>query len=156
MLSDVAARRPVVVPLRATGDLLVEHLLAGAWLPVVAGPPYPLAGRTYLDGGLLWPDPVYAAAPEGATHVVMLSSSPVGGPMALTGSTVRFLPRVLDRWSPGLGAAFLTGNLRWAGDNARLLPGRTVHWDGVAVHRVRPTAGRHRVGRTTRDGTSVR
>jgi predicted acylesterase/phospholipase RssA len=151
VLTDVSDRRPVVAPVPSTGAMLVEHLLAGAWLPVLAGAPFRFGGRAYLDGGLLWPDAVYAAAAEGATHVLMLSTSTGNGPPALGGMAARVLPTALDTWAPGLGAAFRAGNARWATDNAALPSGRSVRWRGMVVHRVRPAA--HGVGRLTLDRT---
>lgn len=78
VLSDVEACRPVVVQLRSVADRADEYLKAGAWLPILAGPPYLLNGRTYLDGGVLRPDPLYAALAEGCTHVLMLNTVPEG------------------------------------------------------------------------------
>jgi predicted patatin/cPLA2 family phospholipase len=151
VLTDVEAREPVGVSAREAGDTLVEHLLAGAWLPILAGRPYRFGGRTYLDGGLLQPDALYDAAADGATHVLMLSTSTADKAAALPGPTTRLLTRVLDAWSPGLGGEFRAANSRWRRDSARLVPGRPVRLAGVEVQRVRPAARAHRVERLTRD-----
>ncbi|GAA1875236.1 patatin family protein [Pseudonocardia ailaonensis] len=151
VLTDVDDRRPVAVGTREAGDHLVEHLLAGAWLPILAGRPYRFGGRAYLDGGLLRPDALYAAAADGATHVLMLSTSTADKAAALPGPTTQLLTRVLDAWSPGLGAEFRAANRRWRTDSAVLTPGRPVRLDGVEVRRVRPAARAHRVERLTRD-----
>jgi Patatin-like phospholipase len=68
VLSDVEDMRPVIVPVRSVPDRLPDYLMAGAWLPILAGPPPVLDGRRYLDGGLLWADPLYAALDEKCTR----------------------------------------------------------------------------------------
>ena len=155
VLTDVDARRPVAVAARTAGDTLVEHLLAGAWLPILAGRPYRFGGRAYLDGGLLRPDALYAAAADGATHVLMLSTSTEDRAVSIPPPTTRLLTRVLDAWSPGLGGEFSRANSRWHLDSALLPPGRAVRLGGVAVQRVRPAARAHHVERLTRDRATL-
>ena len=75
ILTDVVERRPVVVAARSVTDRLPEHLLAGAWLPILAGRPYVIDGHPYLDGGLLWPDPLYGALDEGCSHILVLNTA---------------------------------------------------------------------------------
>ncbi|HWG12240.1 MAG TPA: patatin-like phospholipase family protein, partial [Streptosporangiaceae bacterium] len=93
VLSDVETARPVIVPIRAVPDRLEEYLKAGAWLPIRAGVPHVLDGRRYLDGGLLWPDPLYAALDEQVTHVLMLNTAPAGARNSTSPVTARILPR---------------------------------------------------------------
>jgi predicted patatin/cPLA2 family phospholipase len=147
VLSDVEAARPVIVPIGAVAGRLEDYLKAGAWLPILAGPPHVLDGRRYLDGGLLWPDPLYAALEEGVTHVLMLNTAPEGARGGTSPLTARILHRVLNQWREGLGDAYLAGLGPWAADQARLGRARNVTLRGRQVFRLCPPAGSHRVER---------
>ena len=149
VLSDVEACRPVVVPLRSVADRAGEYLKAGAWLPIAAGPPYLLDGRTYLDGGVLWPDPLYAALAEGCTHVLMLNTVPEGTRNNVSPLSAQLLRFVLNRWRPGLGHAYLARRGPWAADKARLRGRADVAMHGARVVRICPPAGAHSVDRVT-------
>lgn len=155
VLSDVDLCRPVVVRARDTGERLVEHLLAGAWLPVLAGAPYRCEGRTFLDGGLLWPDPLYAALAEGASHVLMLTTSTAGPPRTMSWASAALLTAALDRWSSGLGTAFREGSRRWLDDQRCLRPDRDVRIGEAAVLRVQCPSGAHAVRRLTVDRAAL-
>lgn len=152
VVTDLLAQRPVVLPLRRLGDALVDSLLASAWLPILAGPPRLVGGRRFLDGGLLWLDPGYAALAAGCTHIVMLSSSLPEPGRAHRGSVSdRVLVPTLNRWSPGLGKKYRTGARRWAKDRTRLVAGRENRLRGSVVLRVQCLPDAHRVGRLTLD-----
>jgi predicted acylesterase/phospholipase RssA len=59
-----------------TGPLIhAEHLLASCAVPGAARP-WRIDGRWYLDGGLLNPLPVWAAAELGATRIIALNVLP--------------------------------------------------------------------------------
>jgi predicted patatin/cPLA2 family phospholipase len=147
VLSDVETARPVIVPIRAVPDRLEDYLKAGAWLPILAGAPHVLDGRRYLDGGLLWPDPLYAALDEQVTHVLMLNTAPAGARNSTSPVTARILHRVLNQWRPGLGDAYLAGRGPWAADRAQIGQSRNVSLRGTQVFRLCPPAGSHRVER---------
>lgn len=51
---------------------LLRALRASAGLPILAGPPVPLGGSTYFDGGLSETVPIRAAVRAGATHALVL------------------------------------------------------------------------------------
>ena len=147
VLSDVEAARPVIVPIGAVAGRLEDYLKAGAWLPILAGSPHVLDGRRYLDGGLLWPDPLYAALDEGVTHVLMLNTAADGARSSTSPLTARILHRVLNRWRAGLGDAYLAGLGPWSADKARIGRSRNVALRGSQVFRLCPPAGSHRVER---------
>ena len=147
VLSDVDTARPVIVPLRSVADRLEDYLKAGAWLPILAGPPHVLNGRRYLDGGLLWPDPLYAALDEGVTHVLMLNTAPDGARNSTSPVAARVLHRVLNQWQAGLGDAYLAGRGPWAADKAQIGRSRNVSLRGTQVYRLCPPSGSHRVER---------
>jgi predicted patatin/cPLA2 family phospholipase len=149
VLSDVEHAEPVIVQLRSMTGRLTDYLKAGAWLPILAGPPFMLDGRPYLDGGLLWPDPLYAALAEECTHVLMLNTAPEGTRNNTSLLTARILRRVLNHWRPGLGDAYLAGRGPWAVDKARLANRVDVQLRGVRVLRLCPPPGAHGVERMT-------
>jgi predicted patatin/cPLA2 family phospholipase len=149
VLSDVADARPLVVQLRSVADRADDYLKAGAWLPVLAGPPYLLDGRAYLDGGVLTPDPLYAALAEGCTHVLMLNTVPEGTKNNVSPLSARALSLVLNRWRRGLGDAYHAGREPWAADKARLRSGADVALPGARVVRLCPPPGGHSVDRVT-------
>ena len=149
VLSDVEDARPVIVPIRSVADRLGDYLMAGAWLPILAGPPHVLEGRRYLDGGLLWPDPLYAALDEKCTHVLMLNTAPEGARNSTSRFTARVLHRVLNRWRAGLGDAYIAGREPWAADKAVIGNARNVALRGTQVFRLCPAPGSHRVERLT-------
>jgi predicted patatin/cPLA2 family phospholipase len=84
-------------------------LRASATLPLLAGPPVALDGRTYIDAGLSAAIPFHAALADGATHVLVLRSRREGelvtAPGRLSGALTA---RALRRLSPALEAGFLT------------------------------------------------
>ena len=151
VLSDVDSLSPEIVEMRHVASEARSYLKAGAWLPILAGPPVRLHGRRYLDGGLLWPDPLYAALAQRCTHVLMLNTAPVNASGSTSRTSVMALERVLDRWSPGLGRAYRSGRRRWEVDRAHLVPGRSVTLAGTSVTRLQPPANSHLVQRLTLD-----
>jgi predicted acylesterase/phospholipase RssA len=155
LLTDVVQRRPVVIGARSVADRAPEHLLAGAWLPILAGRPYEMGGHPYLDGGLLWPDPLYAALDEGCSHVLALNTAAAGGSGRTSPVLVHTLRRVLDGWSSGLGDAYLDGRRMWDADRPLLVSGREVDLRGTRVLRVQPGAGAHAVQRLTLDAGAL-
>lgn len=57
-----------------SSDDLANALIAGCWLPMLAGPPMVYRNYRALDGGLLLEHPARAAVEEGCTHVLVLST----------------------------------------------------------------------------------
>ncbi|WP_433661909.1 patatin-like phospholipase family protein [Nocardia sp. CA-128927] len=51
---------------------LMRALRASAGLPILAGPPVPLGGAHYFDGGLTETVPIRTAVRDGATHALVL------------------------------------------------------------------------------------
>ena len=62
-------------PRTFTPPIRAEHLLASCAVPAAARPRR-IAGRWYLDGGLLNPLPVWAAVELGATRILALNALP--------------------------------------------------------------------------------
>ena len=150
-LSNVDTARPELIHARQVASDIHQYLMAGAWLPILAGSPYVLNGQRYLDGGLLWPDPLYPALSEGSTHVLMVNTAADEISTENTWATRLLLRRALDHWTPGLGSAALAARGLLAADKALLRTNETVDIRGTSVLRIRPAAGSHRVRRLTLD-----
>ncbi|WP_219412822.1 patatin-like phospholipase family protein [Pseudonocardia nigra] len=95
--------QPHVLEPRSCADWKLA-LRATASIPLLAGPPVELHGRTWIDGSVTEPLPVLRALREGATHVLALvnraapelrRADPGAGPARWA--------RALDRLAPGLG-----------------------------------------------------
>lgn len=151
VLSNVETMKPEIVRARDVAGDIHRYLMAGSWLPILAGRPYPLDGRRYLDGGLLWPDPLYPALADASSHVLMVNTAPEGTPTDANWATTYVLNRTLNRWTPGLGDATAEARALWAADKLILRTGGTVDLRGTAVLRLRPPAGSHQVRRLTMD-----
>ncbi|MEV4350092.1 patatin-like phospholipase family protein [Actinoplanes sp. NPDC049596] len=155
VLSNTETMKPETVRAREVADDIHRYLMAGSWLPILAGRPYLLNGRRYLDGGLLWPDPLYPALADGSTHVLMVNTAPEGTPTDANWATTYVLHRTLNRWTPGLGDATADARALWASDKLVLKTEETVNLRGTSVLRLRPRAGSHRVRRLTMDRATL-
>ena len=155
VLSNVDTMKPEVVRAREVAGDIHRYLMAGSWLPILAGRPYPLNGHNYLDGGLLWPDPLYPALADGSTHVLMVNTAPEGTPTDANWATTFVLNRTLNRWVRGLGDVTAEARALWEADKRLLRTGATVDIRGTAVLRLRPPAGSHQVRRLTMDRATL-
>ena len=88
-----------------TKDELWEVLLASSRMPWAGGPPVPIAGRRYFDGGLGSAIPVAEALAAGATHVLALQTRPHGVPRK---SVSRIVDRMIERHLRTLNPALVT------------------------------------------------
>jgi predicted patatin/cPLA2 family phospholipase len=79
-------------------------ILASSRMPWAGGPPVEIAGRRYLDGGLVAPVPVDDAIAAGATHVLALQTRPFGVPRK---SASRIGDRLIERHLRGLNPALV-------------------------------------------------
>ncbi len=150
VLTNVDAARPELLDIRGLGDDGIDYLKAGAWMPWLAGRPPVIGGTRYIDGGLLCPDPVYAAVDDGCTDVLLLNTSPQGAWPAVPRSRP-LLRSVLNRWQPGLGDQYVRTRARWDADRAGARYDRDVRIGDAAVRRVATPAGAHHVAQLTRD-----
>jgi predicted patatin/cPLA2 family phospholipase len=148
VLTNVDEVRVDIKDLRLMDGDGISYLKAAAWLPVLAGPPPVVDGTRYLDGGVLCPDPVYAAIADGCTHVLLLNTSPQGVWSASPRSRPMLRP-ILNRWQPGLGEAYVASRKRWDVDRLSIRYGHDVAMGECAVLRVAAPAGSHRVQRLT-------
>jgi len=104
-----------------------RHLAASCAVPLVF-PPVRIDGRSYLDGGLLNPLPVYAAVELGATQILALQALPEIPSVLLKPFVFGFrgifgvrppLPAgvQLTVLEPGMRLGSLRDALRWKRDN---------------------------------------
>lgn len=148
VLTDVDDVRSTLMDMRTMGSDAMQYLKAGAWMPVLAGRPPTIHGIRYIDGGLLCPDPLYAAAADGCTHVLVLNSSPQGTWPAMPHSRP-LLRSVLNRWQHGLGDQYVATRSRWDEDRAQATFTGDAQVAGVTARRVATPAGAHHVSQFT-------
>ncbi|MBN9609469.1 MAG: hypothetical protein BGO26_07355 [Actinobacteria bacterium 69-20] len=148
VLTDVDDVRAELMDMRHMGPDGIEYLKAGAWMPWLAGKPPVVNGTRYIDGGLLCPDPVYAALDDGCTHVLLLNSAPQGRWPAVPRSRPLLRP-VLNRWQPGLGDAYVRVRVRWDADRASACFDHDVVLGEATVRRVAAPSGSHHVAQLT-------
>jgi NTE family protein len=72
VVTDLLRLKPIIFRGR---EVTWRHLAASCAVPLVF-PPVRIDGRSYLDGGLLNPLPVYAAVDLGATEILALQALP--------------------------------------------------------------------------------
>lgn len=86
---------------------LREALVASAWLPVALRGTTDFRGRRAVDGGVLTPHPYRLALDDGCTHVLSLSTRPMGSPPDRNSLAHRYGVWHLNRIRDGLGSAYL-------------------------------------------------
>jgi predicted patatin/cPLA2 family phospholipase len=107
MVTDVDALKTVDLTDFTSADDLRAALRASAWLPVVTTGTSSVRGMRCVDGAVLQRHPFRSARADGCTHILSLSTKPIG--QAPERATVgnRLAARFLDRLQPGLGRGFL-------------------------------------------------
>jgi len=66
VLANVVTVQPEIVDIRQHSTQAIDYLMASSWLPLLAGGPFELDGRRYLDGGILWPTLCMPRSPKAA------------------------------------------------------------------------------------------
>jgi predicted patatin/cPLA2 family phospholipase len=156
VLTNVDTMTPEIVKINEVDDP-ISYLLAGSWLPILAGKPRQLHGVRYLDGGVLWADPIYAAVSEGCTHVLALNTSASGDQSEHSKRLRTVLRMVLNGWESGLGDQYMSSRIHWdslrkrlgAETTGKLAAEASQKVNASIVTRVTPAIGSHRVERLT-------
>jgi predicted patatin/cPLA2 family phospholipase len=151
VLSNATTSAAEIIKVGDVASELNKYLMAGSWLPILAGRPYMLHDNRYLDGGLLCADPLYAALSEGCTHVLMLTSTAEGATPRMPSVANLALEAILNRWGKGLGDSYTKSHARWTADQKHLVGGVTVELQGSSVLRLRPSSKGYNVRRLTLD-----
>lgn len=145
--SDLA---PQVVDRRS----LQTALRASSCLPLLAGRPVRLGGRTYVDGGLSEGVPYRSALADGATHVLVLRTRRTDQRAAPPSRLERALlaPYFL-RHGPQAGRAHVGRHATYAADDLHLAEATTA--PVATLVEVRPPLGSPDVGRLSSDLDSI-
>ncbi|GAA4830053.1 patatin family protein [Actinomycetospora corticicola] len=133
-------------PLLTTPDDVPRALRASSTLPVLAGPPVPLQGRRFVDGGLAEPVAVHTALAAGITHLVVLRTHAAAHVPVEPPSVVDAVVRCwLRRHAPGVLGPWRDRVAEAARTEAVL--------DGLGDHvlQIRPPADAPAVSRTSTD-----
>jgi predicted patatin/cPLA2 family phospholipase len=137
-----------LAPLLDGPAALRRALQASSTLPVLAGPPVPLAGRRWVDGGLSEPVAVHTALAQGATRVIVLRTQPgAHAPAEPPGVVDGIVRRWLRRHAPGVVDAWVHRVERARATEALLAD---LAADGRVLH-VRPPDDAPAVSRTSTD-----
>lgn len=96
---------PVVLGPATSKDELLTHLRASCHVPVLAGRAPKLGGVTFFDGCLVEPIPCRSALAGGATHVLVLSTTPAGSARSRQSPPEYLLSRLYDLRFPGAHAS---------------------------------------------------
>lgn len=128
---------------------LQTALRATACLPLLAGRPVRLGGRSWLDGGLAEAVPYRTALAQGATHVLVLRTRRED--QTRSGSAVEraLLAPYFAVFGRGAGRSHGAGHLTYREEDERLLELKAS--DEVALTPVRPPIGAHDVSRLSSD-----
>jgi predicted patatin/cPLA2 family phospholipase len=107
MVTDVDALKTVdLIDFESAADLRAA-LRASAWLPVVTTGTSSVRGMRCVDGAVLRRHPFRTARADGCTHVLSLSTKPIGQAPERATVANRVAARFLERLQPGLGRGFL-------------------------------------------------
>jgi len=104
---------------------LVAALRASTWLPIAMPGTTRWHGERALDGGVLTAHPVTLARDDDCTHILSLSTRPMGRMTSPRSPSQRMIRSQLERIRHGLGDGYIAGLERNVGERADLLRRRT-------------------------------
>ena len=107
MVTDVDALKPLDVSDFVSVDDLRSAIMASAWLPLATKGTVTFRGGRAIDGGVLRHHPFRTAIIDGCTHILSLSTRPIGPLKTKVSITNKLAARSLERMRPGLGRAFI-------------------------------------------------
>ena len=124
-ITDVDAVRTVLVSGFSDRAQLKSALLASAWLPIGVRGTARYDGYRAVDGGVLTALPWRLALMDGCTHILSLSTRPMGPPGSGLSLLHRYTYRYLERLQRGLGKGYLASIRQKHEDQAMLQRQRT-------------------------------
>lgn len=132
---------------------LQAALRATACLPLLAGRPVRLGGRSWLDGGLAEAVPYRVALSQGATHVLVLRTRRED--QSRSGSAVEraLLAPYFAVFGRGAGRSHGAGHVTYREEDQRMRD--LAASDQVRLTQVRPPIGSHDVSRLSTDLDSI-
>ncbi|TCO61991.1 hypothetical protein EV192_102128 [Actinocrispum wychmicini] len=148
LITDVDALKTVDLTEFKTWEDIRAALRASAWLPVVTRGTSSVRGMRGIDGAVLQRHPFRTAHADGCTHILSLSTRPIGrGPERITLGN-RLASRYLDRLRPGLGDGFISAIRTYlAEDKPHLQKSRLCPGQDAAVLDLAPLPGTPEVKR---------
>lgn len=131
-------------------DAIKVALAASSCMPVLAGPPIPLAGRRFVDAGVAEPIPFRTALAQDATDVLVLRTRRADEvPMRPPRVQDVVVPRFLRRQAPGTIEA-------WRDTFRRDVEDEEILATDPRILSVRPPAGSPDIGSLERDPDVLR
>jgi predicted acylesterase/phospholipase RssA len=103
---------------------LKAALIASSWLPIAVRGTTEFRGRRTVDGGVLTALPFRLALRDGCSHVLSLSTRPMGPPGRGLSPMHRYTSIYLERLRSGLGRGYLTAIRQRHSDQGRLAADR--------------------------------
>jgi predicted acylesterase/phospholipase RssA len=149
--SSLTELRPVVMSSFEGPEELRTALAASARIPFLAGPPVELRGRRLVDAAVLQAHPYESAVRDDCTHVLSLSTRPLGRVRRGPGPLQWLWSRRLERLRPGLGDRSLDRLRRYPVEQRRLLTLTASAGGPPFVLDVAPAAGTDQVGNLERN-----
>jgi predicted acylesterase/phospholipase RssA len=121
MVTDVDGLKALdVCDFRSAEDLR-SALMASAWLPLATKGTRNFRGIRAIDGGVLQCHPFRAAVADGCTHILSLSTKPIGLARAKLSLIDRIVACHLERTRPGLGKGFFAAKNQYMLEDQPLL-----------------------------------
>ncbi|HKN99236.1 MAG TPA: patatin-like phospholipase family protein [Pseudonocardiaceae bacterium] len=152
MVTDVDELAPLTVGVFESAADLRAALQASVWLPAAVRGTATFRGHRAIDGGVLRFHPYRAARLGGCTHILSLSTKPIGTVPSQPHWTQPLLAQHLDRLRPGLGRGFTAARLEYlTQDNPYLHRSRLDPDAHPAVLDIAPLPGTPEVKRHEQD-----
>ncbi len=154
MVTDIDALKALDVSDFSSPEDLRSALIASAWLPLATRGTTSFRGSRAIDGGILQFHPFRAAMADGCTHILSLSTRPIGPLKTRLSLTNRIVMHHLERMRPGLGERFVASMKQYMFKDKPFLMRSRLHPSGrPAVLDLAPLPGtpeikRHEVDRS--------
>ncbi|MGH4019859.1 MAG: patatin-like phospholipase family protein [Pseudonocardiaceae bacterium] len=148
MITDVPGLKPLDVSKFMSANDLRSAIVASAWLPLATKGTATFRGSSAIDGGVLRPHPFRAAIADDCSHILSLSTRPIGPPRTKISFTNRLAARNLERMRSGLGRAYIDAVREYLNKDKPYLAHNRLHPDkDPSVLDLAPTPGTPEVKR---------
>ncbi len=153
MVTDIDALKPLDVSSFRSPEDLRSALMASTWLPLATRGVTSFRGSRAIDGGILQFHPFRAAMADNCTHILSLSTRPMGPLKSKLSLLNRIVARHLERMRTGLGKEFTSSMGQYMTKDKPFLVRSRLHPEGSpAVLDLAPLPGtpevkRHEVDR---------
>lgn len=130
IITDVDALKSLDVSEFTSVDDLRSAMVASTWLPLATKGTATFRGYNAVDGGVLMRHPFRAAIADSCTHILSLSTRPIGPLRTRISITYRIVARNLERMRPGLGQAFIDSTREYLNKDKPYLAHNRIHPEG--------------------------